>query len=139
MTDLSVTAANVAQGTGAQTESGVAGATITAGQPVYLDTTTQRYKLSDADSATVAARSVRGISLNGGSDGQPLTIQKMVLNTEINIGATLVANTAYYLSSNAGGICPLADVGTGEYMVLIGIARTAALLRMGGVETTVAN
>ena len=47
---------------------------------------------------------------------------------DLTIGATLTAGTAYYLSDTAGGICPLADVGSGEYVVLIGIAKSTSVL-----------
>lgn len=119
MTDLSITAANVVAGTGAVKETGVAGATITAGQVVYLDeATTGEYLLCDTDSATAAARKPRGIALHAASDGQPLTIQK---SGPITIGATVAAGVAYYLSGTAGGICPVADVAPGDYPSIIGM------------------
>lgn len=136
MADLSVTAANTVTVSGV-TESGLAGETITAGQAVYLDTSSGKYLKSDADSATAAARGVRGIALNGASLNQPLAVQR---SGDITLGATLTANTAYYLSgATAGGICPLADVGTGEYMVLIGIAKSTTVLSLGILATGVAN
>ena len=136
MVDITVTPGSVVQGAGANVESGVAGATITAGQAVYLDATSGRYKLADSDSGTAAARTAKGIALNSASDGQPLSIQ---VKGDITIGATVVANTAYYLSNTAGGICPLADVGAGEFMQLIGIGISATQIRMGLLATGVAN
>lgn len=127
MADLSVTAANVVKGTDAVIEHGIAGETITAGQPVYLDTTTNKLKLADCNSATAAVRQPRGIALNGASDGQPLTIQR---SGNITIGATLTPGASYYLSATAGGIAPFADLVTGDYFVLIGIAKTAAILTL---------
>jgi hypothetical protein len=124
MADLSVTAANCLPGAGAVIEEGLAGATITAGQAVYRDTDGS-YKLADADGASATIRTARGIALNGASAGQPLKIQKA---GEITLGATLTAGTTYYLSNTAGGICPLADVGTGEYYHIIGIAKSASVL-----------
>ncbi|MGE0845835.1 MAG: hypothetical protein AB7L41_06165 [Flavobacteriaceae bacterium] len=127
MTDISITAANVVKGANAVTESGIAGATITAGQAVYLDSATGKYKLADSNDATAAVRQPRGIALNGASDGQPLTIQK---SGDITIGATLTAGVAYYLSDTAGGICPVADVGSGEYACIIGIAESTSVLHI---------
>jgi hypothetical protein len=49
MADISITAASVAASSAASKVTGVAGATITAGQVVYLDTTTNTYKLADAN------------------------------------------------------------------------------------------
>lgn len=127
MSDISITPANVLKGSSAVTENGHAGATITAGQAVYLDTTTNTYKLADSNGAA-ALRVPRGIALNGASAGQPLQVQTRGL---ITIGATLTAGVTYYLSDTPGGICPLADVGTGEYACIIGIATTTAILSLG--------
>ncbi|MET4174780.1 hypothetical protein ABIB99_005886 [Bradyrhizobium sp. LA6.1] len=124
MADLSITAANVLPGAGAVTEDGLAGATITAGQAVYRDTDNS-YKLADADAASALIRTARGIALNGAAAGQPLKIQK---SGEITIGATLTGGTTYYLSGAAGGICPLADVGTGEYFHIVGIAKSTTVM-----------
>jgi hypothetical protein len=125
MADLTVTAASVVAGANATKESGIAGETITAGQPVYKSTTTFKYMKADNNSATEAARSVRGIALNGASDGQPLVIQT---KGDLTIGATMTAGIAYYLSDTAGGICPVADIGTGEYVSLIGVSKSTTVL-----------
>jgi hypothetical protein len=135
MTDISITAANVRAGSDAVIESGTAGATITAGQQVYLDTADSKYKLADNNSATVAARSPRGTALHGASDGQPLDIQKA---GDITIGGTLTAGVAYYLSGTAGAICPVADLTTGMYSTFLGIARSTTVLRYRPVESGVA-
>lgn len=128
MADLSVTAANVVKGSNAVVEHGHAGETITAGQVVYLDTSTMLYMKADADAATALARTPRGIALNGASLNQPLAVQT---RGDITIGATLTPGTTYYLSgATAGGIAPLADVGTGEYFVVIGVAKSAAVLAL---------
>lgn len=127
MSDISITAANVLKGSNAVTENGHAGATITAGQLVYLDTSDNKYKLADANGAA-ALRTPRGVALNGASDGQPLQVQT---RGDITIGATLTAGVTYYLSSDPGGICPLADVGSGEYACIVGIAKTTAVLSLG--------
>lgn len=128
MADLTVTPASVLAGTNATITRGIAGATITAGQAVYLDeATTGEWLLADSDSATVAARgSARfGIALNGASDGQPLAVQT---GGNITIGATVVAGVAYYLSDTPGGICPFADLATGDYVTLVGIATSTTVI-----------
>lgn len=128
MSDISITAANVLQGSNARTEVGVFGATITQGQVVYRDPSTGKYKLADTDSATAAAKVPYGIALNAGSDGQPAVIQT---SGEITIGATLTAGTTYYLSPTPGGIAPLADVAVGDDFTIIGIATSASVLKLG--------
>ena len=128
MTDLSITAANVIAGSDAVRENGTSGATITAGQAVYKSSSTGRYLLADNNSATVEARRASAIALNGASDGQPITVQRA---GDITIGAMMTAGVAYYLSDTAGGICPVADVGSGEYVCLIGIAKSTSVLAIG--------
>lgn len=135
MTALSITAANVLPGSGAQIEAGTAGETITAGQVVYLDTSAGKYKLADCDSATAAVRSPRGIALNGASSGQPLSILRA---GDITIGATMTAGVAYYLGDVAGAIVPVGDVGSGDYPVIIGIAKSTTVLAVKFNEAGVA-
>lgn len=135
MTDISITAANVARASSSGTEQGTAGATITAGQVVYLDAADNKYKLADSNSATVAARTPVGIALNGASNGQPLAVHK---RGSITIGGTLTPGVAYYLSDTPGGICPVADVGSGEYATLLGIASSASVLKVDIQESGVA-
>lgn len=135
MADLTLTAANVLAGSNATTNLGTAGATITAGQVVYFDDTTKTYKLADTDSATAAVRSPAGIALCGAASGQPL----MVLTAgDLTLGAVLTAGTAYYLSGNPGGICPVADVAAGDYPVILGMAKSTSVLAIKIVEAGVA-
>jgi hypothetical protein len=126
--DLSITAANVIAGSGATVDrSGVAGATIAAGQAVYQDAATGKFLLADDNSATAAARVPVGIALNGASNGQPLAILR---GGDVTIGATLTPGTTYYLSDTPGGIGPSADLASGEYPCVIGIAKSASVLHV---------
>jgi len=123
MADLTITAANVVKGSNAITVNGTAGVAITAGQVVYLDTASGKWKLADNDLA--AAKNPGGIALNGASDGQPLVV---LTSGDVTMGAALTAGTAYYLSATAGGICPVADLVTGDNVAQIGIAKSASVL-----------
>ena len=127
MADLTITAASVLAGDGATTVTGTAGAAITAGQAVYKDSTTGKYLLADSDSATVAAKRAAGVALNGAALNQPL---KVITAGAVTIGATLTAGATYFLSGTPGGICPDADVGTGENVCLIGVAASATVLNV---------
>lgn len=130
MADLTITAANVVPGSGARINYGIyAGATITAGQVVYLDTaaTTPVWKLADCDSATALARIPVGVAVNSASSGQPLAVQT---GGPLTIGATIAAGVAYYLSGNPGGICPVADVASGDYTAIIGIGTSTSVLQV---------
>jgi hypothetical protein len=136
MSDLSVTAASVLKGSNATIEHGISGETIAQGKQLYKSSSTGKWMLADSNSATVEARTPTATALCGASLDQPITVQK---RGDITIGATLVANTAYYMSDTPGGICPLADVGTGEYMTLIGIAKSTTVLTLAYESTGVAN
>lgn len=136
MADLSVTAANCVPGSDARTVQGIAGETITAGMAVYKAAATGKWMKADADGSGEAHTAV-GIALTGSSLNQPIVVQT---RGSITLGATLTANTSYFLSgATAGGICPVADVGTGEYLQLIGIATTTAVMKLSFEATGVAN
>lgn len=129
MADLTITATSVVKGTGAITETLIAGATITAGQVVYKDTSdNNKAKLCDADSATAAARSFYGIALNGAASGQPVVVQT---GGTITIGATVAVGVAYYMSDVAGGIAPFADLESGDYPTIVGIGVSTTAIKIG--------
>jgi len=125
MASLSITAASVLPGSGASVEHGTSGATITAGMVVYRDTADGKYKIADADSASSLARDPRGIALNTASNGQPLAIARA---GDVTIGATVVAGTAYYLSPTPGEIGVVGDVQSGDDPIILGVAKTTAIL-----------
>lgn len=119
MADLTITAANVAFTSGT-TANGTAGATITAGQALYLDSTTSTLKLAQCD-GTAAEYAVVGVALHGSLSGQPLTYART--GATINIGATTAKTTTYVLSATAGGVAPQADLVSGNRIVRIGHAQ----------------
>jgi hypothetical protein len=127
MADLSITAASVVAQAGARRTAGTAGASVTAGQVVYLDTAAGNYKLCDVNSATAAARVPAGLALHAAASGQPLTVHT---GGPIVIGATLTAGTAYYASGTAGGIRPAADNTTGDFPALLGLATSTTVLNV---------
>lgn len=132
MADLTITAASVAKGSDAMVENGTAGAAITAGQTVYLDTTSGTMKLSDNDGT--GTRSVRGIALHAAAVGQPIAYQR---SGDITIGSALTAGQDYWLSSTPGGIAPRADLTTGMDPILIGVAKSASVLTLAIVDVGV--
>lgn len=125
MADLVITAANVVAASNAVKESGLAGETITAGKAVYKNPTSKKWMLADNNSATAAAKTAGGIALNGAALNQPLTVIK---GGDLTMDAVLTAGSAYYLSDTAGGICPDADVGSGENVCQVGIAKSTTVL-----------
>lgn len=135
MADLTLTAASVLAGSGASIKHGTAGATITAGQQLYLDTATDTWKLADSNGASAAIRTPTATSLHASLAGQPITV---LTSGPITIGAALTAGVAYYLSDTPGGICPVADLATGEYPTIIGIATSATVLEVDYTSSGVA-
>lgn len=127
MADITVTAANVVTYSGATVASGTAGATITAGQLLYADSTdSSKLKLADADNSSATATIV-GISLNGASDGQPVDY---VTAGGINPGGTVTVGTIYVASGTAGGLAPHGDLMSNDYVSLIGVGTTASRIEM---------
>lgn len=125
MADLSITAASVIAGANAVIRHGTAGAALTAGQQLYYDDDAGTWKLADSNSATAAARVAEGTALHSAASGQPIAVH---VAGDITIGAALSAGVGYYLSDTPGGICPVADVGSGEYPCFLGFASSASVL-----------
>jgi hypothetical protein len=123
MTDLTITAANVVPGSGYSRAVGIAGEAITAGQSVFLDSSTGKWMKADANAT--GKKSVGGIALTGSALNQPIVV---LTAGDITIGATVEPGTAYCLSNTAGGICPQADLTTGDDVVLIGLGKSATVI-----------
>lgn len=135
--DLSITATSFVPSTKAKYFTGVAGATITAGQPVCYNATTKRYVLADADGSGLT--NVEGLAANGAAAGQPLRI--VTEDPELILGATLsMTAPVYVLSGTAGGIAPTADIGTGEYpiVLLVATSTTTCILKPRALQGTAA-
>lgn len=128
MADISITAASVVPATdGSPTFGrGMAGVTITAGQTLYLDSTDNTLKLADCDLSVAAATCV-GIAVSGGAAGQMVVFQK---GGRLTAGGTLTKGLIYVVSNTAGGIMPSADLSSGEYASILGVAESASVLKM---------
>lgn len=127
MADLTITAASVVKGAGAVTKDHTASATITAGQVVARDSSTGLVAPADNNSATAYLRTAYGVALNGGAVNQPIEV---CTRGPVTIGATMTAGVAYYLSDTPGGICPVADMTSGEYPTILGIATSTTVLNL---------
>jgi hypothetical protein len=121
MADLVITPANVVVDSVSKQDY-TAGAAITAGQAVYIDTVNANVaKLAQADGTALEA-TVKGIALNGAATGQPVLI---AISGDLNIGAVVGVATVYVLSAAAGGICPVADAAASDYLSIIGVGTAA--------------
>lgn len=131
--DLSITASAVVPSANAQINEATAGATITAGQLIYLDSTDldtksrPKAKLADANSATAAVRSVAGMAINSASAGQ--RVSYVYQDPALVIAASgLTAGTIYGLSATAGGLAPSADFTTGWYVSVVAVAKNTTTI-----------
>lgn len=120
MSDITVTAAKVGAifPDKAEIYDFIAGATITAGQPVYVASTG---KVSPADANASGKEQVRGIALNGGGAGQAISVLKKghvsgftlsgaydsIAYLSDTVGA--LADAAGTMSVPVGRVVPLSD------------------------------
>jgi hypothetical protein len=132
--DLTITAANVGRG-GATTEiqqNCQFGEAMTQGQSTYLSTDNKWYK---ADADTSSASMAKGVvmtpaSTNGYGD--------IALSGPIAIGATVAVGQVYVVSTTAGGIAPYADLGTGDFVTILGVADTTSTINLSINATGIA-
>jgi hypothetical protein len=130
MADLSQTPANVAIGSAnCPTKVVTYGEAITQGNAVYQSTTDSKYYKADADAAATAIAA--GIALTPGStDGVGLIAQPSTVagRSLVNLGATLTVGQVYVVSATAGNVAPYADLTTGDFVTILGVATTTALI-----------
>jgi hypothetical protein len=124
MAALTQTAANVGVGSVTSPVRTVqVGEAVTQGQPGYRDETTGKYFVGDADDADKDAIAVVFLT-PAALDGYAVAAFP---DAKVNLGATLVVGTAYYLLAS-GSIGLHSDISSGDYVTCLGIAETAALL-----------
>jgi len=134
MADLVITAGNVIKGAGATVASGTAGASITAGQLLYMDTAdSNKLKLCDANSSG-DVEVIRGVALHAAAPGQPIAYQTA---GQITIGATVTVGEIYISSDTAGGIRPIGDLDVGDRVGVVGYAVSTTVLQLNITNTGV--
>lgn len=132
MADISITAASVlASASAIINRNFAAGATITRGQAIYLDTTlaTPLWKLIDSNAAVTGNElaTTKGIALNDAASGQPIDV--CVKDTDFTPGGTLTNGATVYTSVTAGGVTH--DVPTtGAYPTALGVAKSASKMNL---------
>lgn len=103
---------------------------ITAGSVAAIDTATGEVVLGQAISSPSYVKTVEGISLNGGQDGQPIKIAKSGIVTLSN-AACMVAGVVYCLSpSSPGQLVPHADLTAGQLVQIVGYAINTTQLQV---------
>lgn len=111
------------------TAQGIAGGTITAGQPLYADAADSN-KLKPAQSDTAVKAAVVGIALGGASSGQPVSY---AVGGDVTFNAGFTKGKVYLVSNAAaGGIAPSADLSTaGVYISVLGVSTSTSNLKLG--------
>lgn len=132
MSDIVITAANVLKSSAGSAPVGVAGATITAGQALYIDTAdSNKLKLADAD-GTSPVNSFAGIALHGALAGQPISY--LTSDTSFTFGGTVNAGDTIWLSDTPGGITKtFSDLESGDKVIVLGVALTTTTMILSPV------
>lgn len=129
MAAITVTPGSVLRVDGDVATGYLAGATITAGMAVYVDTNGAVQIGTNATSVGSGYGSkLVGVALNGGSSGQPIEILKT--GGTINIGGTVAIGKQYCMGT-AGAFIPVDDIAGSEYVTSLGIGLTAANIKLG--------
>lgn len=127
MADVTTTAITVPAGT--PVDIGVAGATLTAGMPVYKDAAASNV-LKGATTASTTTATIVGITLGAGTTGQHICYLPVhARGTVITVGAVLTDGVFYCVSDNAGGVAPFADVAGADLRTILGMATSTTTLR----------
>lgn len=103
------------------------GATISAGQTVYLDSSDNKYKLADAN-LSAAAATIRGVAITPGVDGGYGYVA--INGNIILVGTTMAVGETYYVGQTAGSIVPDADLTTNDYVSRVGTASSTTQIAL---------
>lgn len=137
MPDVSITASSVrVANSNTVVNRGIAAESITAGQPVYIDSTSaNKLRKARADSAPHAA--AVGIAVNTADADQPVSY---VVSGDLVVNAVLANGVIYVVSATAGGgkIGQSGDLTTGNYGTVLGIGYSTTGLRVGITASGVA-
>lgn len=120
MADLTVTPASVIPSANADIAIGTAGATIVAGQSLYIDTANSNVlKLFDSDGSALTS-TFAGIALGGAATGQQVRYVKS--DPALVLGCTMAVGDTLWASETAGGLTiTFADFEAGDYITCIGV------------------
>lgn len=121
MATISVTASQVLLISG-PTADGIAGATITAGQGLYLDTSTNTWKLAQEDGTLAESGSGGfGIALNGASAGQTLKVALPGAVVNLGAGAAVAVGKVLIVSGTAGSLDDVLITTQGHFQTVAAI------------------
>lgn len=134
MADLTQTAANVGltDQTGSTVSVVKAGEAVTQGQPMYISSA----KYYRCDATTAAAAAAKGIALTPAAADEYFVLAGN--GTTVDLGAVLTIGETYCVSGTDGAIAPIADVGSAQFVTILGTATAADELPLNIIPGTVA-
>lgn len=118
MAALTITAAQVLPTADTQLTFGTAAVAITAGQSIYLDTTTSTWKLFDANDSA-ANTQPPAVALTSSGALQPIVVAVGGTIT-LGAGAAPTLALAYICGATPGDIAPISDLASNWKLALLG-------------------
>src|SRR3954467_11289312 len=115
MSALSINTSNVSRSPSGLIFTGTAGQTITAGQPLYLDSTNGLYKLANG----LSNNPVAGVAVSTSANGQDVVICSRDPN--FSPGYAINAGNLAILGNVAGQVNDVADRASGWYVTVLGV------------------
>jgi hypothetical protein len=103
---------------------GLAGESLTQGQPIYQSSGSW-YRCDANDTAAKAASG--GIVLSPAATSGYFVYAAP--GTDVDLGATLTVGETYIVSANVGAIAPIGDLATASYLTILGVATAAGTLK----------
>lgn len=129
MADITFDPSSVVPANTARLASALAAVGIGAGKAVYVDADG---KLNLASALSETAAVCKGVAVNSGEEGQPVTYCFDGEVTFNEFGSPLTGSLdpgqLYIISDTPGGIRPASDLGASEYSGYIGTAKDASTL-----------
>ena len=126
MADVSITAANVGiSGASVKLAAVQVGEAVTQGQPGYLNAADSKYYQADANDTAAKAAAV-GVFLSPAALGGYAILAKT--GSTVDLGATLTVGETYVVSDTKGGVKPIGDLATDDYVTRLGTASAADAL-----------
>lgn len=123
MAVLSITSAVPADG--AQFVVGVAGEAISIGQAVHYNKSDGKYYLADADNPN--RRNLVGIAVTTCAANSQVVVQT---SGEVTLGAAATPAEIYIAGATPGSVHPVGDAAASWGIMLLGIARTATVMKL---------
>lgn len=105
------------------------GATISAGQSIYLDSADNKWKLADCNAGSAAVAACAGVAITPGiADGHGIIATG---GSIILVGTTMAVGTSYAVGQTAGSLVPESDLTTSDYLSKVGSGSTTTQMLLG--------